>query len=442
MRVFHGDLHNHTLASDGDGRAEEAFASMRRHGVDVAALTDHSGVGKLQGSTCSGCAAAVGIDESEWRHLGDLADAANDEGSFVAIRGFEWSSPVLGHMNVWFSRTWTDPLATAGVGPASGASFLLHEWGDDNPLPAEVQAQVNELLQAVPDGAVSMAGFYDWLRSEPTRPVVGGGLDGLVGFNHPGREGGRFGHFAYDAGIADRVVSIEMFNRGEDYLFEGVPAVVSPLVQCLDAGWRVGIIGVSDEHGTNWGEPEGKGRSGLWLPTAGPTRAGVMAAMRSRRFFATRERGLRFDATADGVPMGGDLPAGTTDVEVLIDIDRGSDWYGRSLRVQLLQSDRPLPEVVYEADVVVPAGTDPVIRLAAPVDPERGWVVLRISDPALPADDRAPVGSAYAAAGHAVAYASPWFVAGADRALPVPGRTLRPAALGLAGTTTLRAEHG
>ncbi len=157
-----------------------------------------------------------------------------------------------------------------------------------------------------------MGGFYDRLRSSPSRPVVGGGNDALAGFNHPGREAGRFGFFAHEPRLADRIVSLEMFNRNEDYVYEQVDGgAPSPLVECLDAGWRVGLLGVTDEHGTGWGFPEGLGRSGLWAPSL--DQAGVRAAMQRRRFFATRERGLRVDASANGTAMGSQL-----------DHDRGS----------------------------------------------------------------------------------------------------------------------
>ncbi|MEU8074614.1 hypothetical protein AB0B31_04135 [Catellatospora citrea] len=65
-----------------------------------------------------------------------------------------------------------------------------------------------------------------------------------------------------------------MSNRGDDYLFDGwADHGSSPLTACLNAGWRTGLTGVSDEHGTNWGFPEGKGRTGLWV--AANTRAGA-----------------------------------------------------------------------------------------------------------------------------------------------------------------------
>src|SRR4051794_33321397 len=43
------DLHNHTRLSDGRGDPREAFASMRRAGQDVAALTDHANLASSVG---------------------------------------------------------------------------------------------------------------------------------------------------------------------------------------------------------------------------------------------------------------------------------------------------------------------------------------------------------------------------------------------------------
>jgi hypothetical protein len=95
------------------------------------------------------------------------------------------------------------------------------------------------------------------------------------------------------------MVSMEIINRREDYLFKnwnrGLP---SPLVACLDAGWHVGLTGVTDEHGTDWGEPEGKGRTGMYVDHL--DRDGVFSAMSSRQIFATRERGLRLDVGTNG----------------------------------------------------------------------------------------------------------------------------------------------
>jgi hypothetical protein len=341
--LLHADLHNHTRLSDGDGWAEDAFASMRAAGLDVAAITDHA-YGAIE--------PAKTIDEEGWRRIGKLADAADDPGAFVAVRGFEWSSPTLGHMNVWGGDRWVEPLPQPG-------------------MPAVIA-------------------LYDWLAAG----------EELVGFNHPGREPGRFGLFRYDARLAERMVALEMFNRDEDYLFEGVPGAVSPLVDCLDQGWRVGLAGVTDEHRERWGFHDGLGRTGLWAPER--SRAGVRAAMLARRMFATRERGLSIDAWLDGVPMGGSAGPGAS-ADIVVRCAAPDDWTGHTLRLQVLQTGRPMPAVVAERDFTVSA--EPVTVRA---DLRQGdWAVVRITDPSRAADPRAE--GVFAAAGRAVAYLSPFF---------------------------------
>ncbi|MDX1620134.1 MAG: hypothetical protein R3320_04030 [Nitriliruptorales bacterium] len=424
--LVHADLHNHTLMSDGIGDADAAFASMRDHGLDVAALTDHATFSQhLPDSICEAlfgtqeptasprhdCQSVAGIDESSWVRAGELADSENSDGDFVAIRGFEWSSPTLGHVNVWFSSDWTDPLHTAGGGTGEGGGQFLHDESDRQ-IPKEVTDIINEV--ASEHGAnAGMRLFYEWLSADPSRPVHGGGADGIAGFNHPGREVGRFGYFAYDASVADRIVSMEIFNREEDYLFEGTTSgVASPLVQCLDAGWRVGLLGVTDEHGDDWGGHTDKGRGGLWVSDL--SRDGVKEALRSRRFFATNTVGLRVDAAATGsagqrVRMGQALPHRGGQVIFELDIERGDAWVGKRLKVQVLISGPHLPVIADEVDITVPDPDAAALRIATAIDPDdTSWVVLRITDPERPADSRAT--STYAAAGGAIAYASPFYL--------------------------------
>jgi hypothetical protein len=369
-RLLHADLHNHTTLSDGEGWAEEAFASMRAAGLDVAAVTDHAyGI----------CEPAKTIDDYGWRRLGKLADAADEPGEFVAIRGFEWSSPSLGHMNVWGTGNWVEPLPLRADGVP--ADLALHDEGP-------------------PQAPAAMTEFYEWLARD--------GVDGLIGFNHPGRETGRFGHFRYDRRLADRMVALEMFNRDEDYLFEGVDrGEVSPLVACLDAGWRVGLVGVTDEHRAGWGFHVGLGRTGMWALHR--DRAGVREAMAQRRVYATRERDLRVDASADGVPIGGWLAPGRCEITLELDISGDPDWIGHRLRLQVLRTGTPLPTVVEEMDFSVPA--DGYLTGRTRLDPDHGdWLVLRVTDPAQPPDHRAAGFADYRSAGRTVAYLSPFFV--------------------------------
>lgn len=371
--LVHADLHNHTLFSDGDGNPEDAFVSMRAAGLDVAALTDHATLSDhLLGDALTellpaGYSPLGGLTRAGWERTGTLADAADRPGSFTALRGFEWSEPTLGHVNVWFTDEWTDVLDLGQMGP-----------------------------------------LYRWLaRTSGPLGLGDGGAEGIAGFNHPGREPLRFEEFRFDPAVRDQMVSLEMFNRRDDYLFEGwTDGKASPLCACLNAGWRTGLTGVTDEHGTDWGFPEGKGRTGLWVREH--SRAGVQEAMRARRFFATRTSGLRLDATASYghvARMGGVLPMSQGLVTFRLDLARDDSWSGRTLHVQVLRPGPDVPEVV---DVVPFAVGDPV-HLDVPLDVADGdWVVLRVSDPDQPNATPGPDGHACNDLG--IAYTSPWWL--------------------------------
>ena len=461
-RLVHGDLHNHTVRSDGGGNPALAFASMRTAGLDFAALTDHSTVSKVAGAAgvcVDASCAGLGINETSWQEAAALANTANSDDSFTAIRGFEWSSPQLGHINVWFSTTWVDPLSTGGVDASAGTAQFLHDGGV--PFQPGQEAVLQQILAASQTQGAGILGFQTWLKSPPSQPGLGGGADSIAGFNHPGREPGRYGNFAFDPALRGRMVSIEVFNRGEDYLFEGVDSgVQSPIQQCLNAGWTPGLAGVTDEHGQAWGTPQNNGRTGIFVSTL--SRGGVRAGMESRRFFAARLRGLRIDAAANGVPMGGTLAHTSGPVTFALDVDRGVSWHGRQLQVQVLQSGRAgelLPRVVRSLTVTVPTPSEPVITFDVPISRTDGrWLVLRVSDPAstdlnpgsgnkkIEEDARAR-GTAYAGLGPAIAYASPFYLAdGAPTAVvpEAPAAVLLPAAaaLGMGAAYVAARAHG
>lgn len=341
--LVHADLHNHSLLSDGMGEPELAYASMRAAGMDVAALTDHA--------TDSGF---TGITTSKWRHMGQLTDDAEHVGVYTSLRGFEWSHSHLGHVNVWGTDTF---LGSGGI--------------------------------------TTMEPLYDWLLES----------GGLACFNHPGRQRERFGEFAYDPRVARQMVAMEIFNNEDDYLFHGWPHVSSPLVACLNAGWRTGLAGVADEHGFDWGHDEGKGRTGLWVTEN--SRAGVLSALKARRFFASRVSGLRLDATADGVRMGRRLPIAKRDVTFRVDLDRGPEYAGQPLHLQVLRPGTAVPEVVEVRHLE--AGN--VVAFTVPLDVSDGdWVLLRVSDPAR--DNPTPGPDGHACNDFALAYSSPWWLTG------------------------------
>jgi Protein of unknown function (DUF3604) len=360
--LVHADLHNHTRLSDGRGDPAAAFPALRAAGLDVAAITDHARWAKLLFGLVN-APGAIGIDAHAWARTRELADQADDPGTFVALAGFEWSHGLHGHMNVWGSQRFTDALGTFGP---------------------------------------RMAAFWRWLE--------GPGEDGLASFNHPGKAGPRrFGRFHLRPAMTRRLVGMEIFNKFNDFLFQGTDGrAASPLLECLDAGWRAGLVGVTDEHGADWGVPDGKGRAGLWVHEL--TRAGVWEALLARRVFASRVKGLRLDAACDGVRMGGTVPLGQArTVRIDVDLDRGAAWWGRRLNVQVLRPGERLPTLAAAVEVALPSPEQPVVSFEVDLDPAGGpWLVLRVSDPSAPADPRAR--GPWAELGHALAYSSPFWL--------------------------------
>lgn len=449
-RLVHADMHNHTLLSDGDGDPANAFGLMKERGLDVAALTDHAtGDAAHPGDAdaCDGeglglptddipglgapyehsCGRFVGLNQAGWKYTRQLAGAANDPANgFIAIRGFEWTAVVQGHVNVWFSEEFTDPTFTGGQVAVEGAPGFMADEGGANPLS---EALLPAMRQSPAPG---MEGLYQWLQAEPSTPVVGGGLDGIAGFNHPGREPGRLGQFGHVAGVHDRIVSIEVMNRDDDYLFQGIEyGDTSPIQQALEQGWRLGLLGVTDEHGNDaWGRDVNhtrKGRAGIWIREDLPyNRMAVKEAMVARRFFATNKSGLRLDlratsmTTAESVRMGQTLAHAQGTVVFHLDIDgvSGEMWAGqKSLHLQVLRpGSGVLPEVVLEMPFTAPAAG--ALAFDVPLDVADGdWVIVRVSDPAetdFGGEGSAMEANAEAATfkpwGRAVAYASPVFL--------------------------------
>lgn len=372
--LVYADLHNHSLLSDGLGDPEQAFDQMRAAGLDVAALTDHASIPHhrledlaldlypdADALAMARSGPSRSIDDEAWRRTALIADAHDVPGEFTAIRGFEWTEPWLGHVNVWFSG---------------------------NYLPVTTPGQVH--------------GLHEWLSQHER--------DALFGYNHPGREPGRMHEFAgpdaaylVDAdttALSGRMVALELFNRTSDFLFEGCrDGLASPIVACLDAGWRPGFIGCSDEHGRNYGL-EGRGRTGVWVRAH--SRDGVREALLARRTFATRERGLRLDVTLDGIRMGQGVAPATTH-ELRLDVaDPAYD--GRQVEVQVLIGAGGMPRVA--GTQRVSCGDIASFTVALPAEAQ--WVFVRVADPDQPNLTPGPTG--HPANNRALAYSSPWWL--------------------------------
>jgi hypothetical protein len=185
----------------------------------------------------------------------------------------------------------------------------------------------------------SLAGLHSWLGDVEQRA--------LFGYNHPGANPAGW------AGSPRRRTLPATCTRAW-WPWRPSTAGTTPLRRVRrrprSRSWTAstraggGLIGCSDEHGRSYGLA-GKGRTGLWVREH--SRNGVREALTARRTFATREVGLRLDATLGGVRMGSVAPhlAGSS-AELVVDLE-GSTWQGHAVKLQLLTSDRarlPRPE--------------------------------------------------------------------------------------------------
>jgi hypothetical protein len=400
----HADLHNHSLISgDALGDPHGALNDIRNAGLDAACMTEHAVSGKGHGQIdCpdwhkGDCRFVEGINANDWKAMAEIADAAYQPGTFVSFRGFEYSTPTIGHINVWFGKDFTDPAHEEALATPRALSEMWRVFPQSRPV-ADQFKNAPDIAQIKP--------FYEWLASAPGSFPFGGGNDAIACFNHPGYFG-TFQDYVYHAVAARYMVLMEAFNpidSDPDYFWYGSdrkPPLPNPFNACLNAGWRVGFIGVSDEHSGVYAQ-QGKGRGGLWLDEL--TRAGVRRAIASKRTFATVEPALRLDATANGVPMGSAPPPGSAPLSVLLDIDRGPDWVGKALLVEVVGPGADGPKLLDLVPITVPSDTQPPVSFT--VTPAGKWLFLRLIDPDRPNHTlaRAPFDN-----GGAFAYASPWF---------------------------------
>lgn len=240
---YFGDLHAHTAVSDGTGTPAGAFASARAAGMDFFATTDHS----------------MMIGPQAWPETRAAADAATTS-SFVGIASYElgW---YYDHVNVYDVAT---------IIPKSDTPQANHTPAID---------------------------FVDLLLPYPTA---------IGSFNHPMWHAADFdGYVGWSPERDAHMDMLEVYNWGDD-IGDGAWETWSldSYVRCLDAGWHVMPTAVSDAHYVDWDTTTApyEFRSVLLAPKL--TRAGLFAAMRARRGYATMDKNLRIDFKVGGAIMG------------------------------------------------------------------------------------------------------------------------------------------
>lgn len=285
-----GGIHFHTAYSDGapHTRPVDAYRAGLAAGMSFMAVTEHSEWLALPVEADEDClnptvrpATDCLITDPDGLRKWDAQQeqaatvtAEDPSGAYLALRGFEWSSPVQGHVVTLLSTN--------------------HE---------------NAYLDG---GPATMEGYYRWLRREAS---LGGGADALGIFAHPGREAGKFEEFRYVADVDPQMTGVEVFNRGKDREY-----FVGGLAQALDRGWHVGAIGSADDHGPSWGRSD-RARTVLVVPAGAPWNATtVRGTLAARRFYATHKSTLQLRFRAGALEMGSTV-AGAPGSAVTLRVD-------------------------------------------------------------------------------------------------------------------------
>ncbi len=259
--VYFGDIHSHCeVSADAVGDPDQAYAYARRfHGLDFAALSDHSPRGP------------------KWRRIIEVGNRHNVTGRFVTILAFEWSDPVRGHRNAYY-RGDTGPEHPKGMRHNMDTWWRFFDTKDTRVLTIPHHPNTQSTAKR-PDGK-PVWGPVDW-------SVV----------NHK----------------YQRVVEICQ-NRGSFEVPGPRPDLRVVRDDCgasvqaaLAKGHRLAFIGSTDTHS---GRP-GTGQARCVIISKAFSRAGLWDALYARRCYATTGRHILVSFTVNEQPMGSELTATT-----------------------------------------------------------------------------------------------------------------------------------
>jgi hypothetical protein len=190
------------------------------------------------------------LDLNEWDILRATAASFNDEGTFVTFTANEWTR--VWHMNAYFQN---DDAPLCKTCPASSFNLAYGAFVDAG----TAAAHVNHPL-------------------DPPYPVDWSQIDDAVTTN------------------------VEVWNAGSGDNEIGFGGAL----WALQAGFRLGFVGVSDDHHVDQ-LPHDMGNGITGCRTAALTRANLLAELRARRCWATDGERIELDFDVNGTGMGGEL---------------------------------------------------------------------------------------------------------------------------------------
>lgn len=239
QRIFWGETHGHTGMAEGQGSAGRYYTWARDDArLDFAGLSEHD----------------VWLDDAEWREMQRLARRSTEDGRFVALLGYEWTTPraLGGHHNVFFRTPDKERVAVQEAPTLPDLYEGLHER-----VAPEETLVIPHAHQAA-----------DWTRSD-----------------------------------ADLQRLVEIYSMHGTFEWFGN--------LYLENGFEVGFIAASDDHRARPGYAHGQTRAPLaqWGGLAAvlapeATIDAVFDGLRSLRAYATSGPRILLDVTLNGRPMG------------------------------------------------------------------------------------------------------------------------------------------
>lgn len=269
---YFGVPHSHTAYSDGTLTPTHAYEHARGNRLDFLIVTDHSNWfdGVREGNFEFDAARneygealnPLTGDKSFWWKTRLEAEAINAKyNNFLALRGFEMTSSLWGHMNAINTHTY-----------------------------------VEAKKQMVP-----LRDYYEWIVDVSTRP----GANVFNVFNHPNWPADSFANLAYVPRLDRFINGIEVANGAPPYSYSRAEG---HYWRALDNGWRLGAMNAQDNHAANWGDSDQ-----LTVVIAESLETDTFIdAMNARRMYSTETRSLRLTVLANGHWMGSvlDVTAG------------------------------------------------------------------------------------------------------------------------------------
>ena len=257
-----GDIHGHTLYSDGRGTVEEFYKFGRDvAGLDFCAVTDH----------------AFEVLDEMWIHSKRVTNRFNEPGRFVTFQAFEWSglTSVGGDHNVYFLE-------------------------DDPPIyrsPSYYDPRNSQMVHSPESKVNHVTDLFTRLSERMQNKDI---------FCIP-HYGGRRGNPKWHDPKVQRMIEIfSEHRRSEDWA-----------TTFLEKGYRLGVMASTDGHFGNPGygylKPSGQwdkqeiGMAALAVYAPERTRKSIFRALYDRRVYATSGDRIILDFRADGKPMGSEI---------------------------------------------------------------------------------------------------------------------------------------